>query len=201
MRDLFDIEGLDRDNLEHIIRERSFREGDFTLASGQKSNVYFNLKPTMLDPEGSMAIQRVVGNYLKVLFRERDEDVVHVSGMAVGAVPLVALLAACDPIMAKATFVRKAAKGHGTQELIEGLAPGETIAGTKVIVVEDVCTTGKSIMEAVEVLRSAGAIVEEALTIVERGGRDVLKQNGIELHAIYSAEEFLTQGSGEVGSV
>src|SRR5215207_5357450 len=130
----------DRDILFDIIRRRSFRQGgSFKLASGRTSTIYFNLKPTMLDPEGA----RLIGAALAEKTVALGGDLV--GGLEMGAVPLVSAAAAMSAVAGKpvaAIFVRKAAKEHGTQSLIEGLAEGETLRGKTVVVVEDVTTTG-----------------------------------------------------------
>ena len=117
----------DRDRLRDIIRQRSFREkGAFKLASGRMSTVYFNLKPTMLDPEGA----RLIGAALAERAAELGGELV--GGLEMGAVPLVSAAAAMSAVAGRpvgAVFVRKAAKEHGTQSLIEGLAEGESSRG------------------------------------------------------------------------
>jgi orotate phosphoribosyltransferase len=191
----------DRDTLFDLIQERSFRKGEFTLASGQKSDHYFNLKPTLLDVLGA----RLCGDCMADLVSDivyarygadettsyRDALPIYVSGLAVGAVPLIATMAASGEAEIRGTFVRKQAKDHGTKEEIEGLAPDDTLAGRNVIIVEDVCTTGKSALEAVEAVRRAGGIVTDAVTIIERGGREALQDQGIALHSLFTAADFL----------
>jgi len=173
-----------------IVRERSFRQGgEFTLASGRKSSVYFNLKPTMLDPQGA----RLIG--LAAAEEAARLGVDAVGGLAMGAVPLVAATAAMSAVADKpvrAIFIRKEAKGHGTQSQIEGLAEGETLSGRKVLVVEDVTTTGGSALVAIEALRAAGAIVTDVLTIVDRqeGAETAFSEAGIALHALFSKSDF-----------
>ena len=156
----------ERQKLLEIIRRRSFREkGAFKLASGRMSTIYFNLKPTMLDPEGA----RLIGAALAEKAAELGGELV--GGLEMGAVPLVAATAAMSAVAGQpvgAIFVRKAAKEHGTQSLIEGLAEGESLAGRRVVVVEDVTTTGGSALKAVAALRAAGATVEHVVTVVDR---------------------------------
>src|SRR3954465_2616353 len=110
----------DRDKLKDIIRKRSFREkGAFKLASGRLSTIYFNLKPTMLDPEGARLIGAALAERAAAL------EAGLVGGLEMGAVPLVTATAAMSAVAGRpigAIFVRKAAKEHGMQSLIEGLA-------------------------------------------------------------------------------
>ncbi|WP_128290381.1 orotate phosphoribosyltransferase [Afifella aestuarii] len=173
-----------------IIKERSFRQGgEFTLVSGRKSTIYFNLKPTMLDPEGA----RLIG--AAVAAKAHELKLVYVGGLAMGAVPLVSATAAMSAVAGtpvKAIFVRKEAKGHGTQSQIEGLAEGESLTGQSLLVVEDVTTTGGSAMQAISILREAGAEVQHVLTLVDRqeGAEEAFRQAGITLHALFRKSDF-----------
>lgn len=180
----------DREALLDIIRTRSFRQGGaFRLASGRTSTIYFNLKPAMLDPEGA----RLIGAALAERAGELKAD--YVGGLEMGAVPLVTATAAMSAVAGRpvrAVFVRKAAKEHGTKSLIEGLAEGEGLAGRTVLVLEDVTTTGGSALQAVEVLRAAGASVEHLVTVVDReeGAGEALAAAGLTLHALFRKSEF-----------
>ena len=173
-----------------IIRRRSFRQGGaFRLASGRISTVYFNLKPTMLDPHGARLIGAAVATRAAAL------GVDCVGGLEMGAVPLVAATAAMSSVAGApiaAVFVRKAAKEHGTRSLIEGLADGETLAGRRIAVVEDVTTTGGSALKAIDALREAGATVEHVITIVDReeGAAESFAAAGVALHALFRKSEF-----------
>lgn len=149
-----------------LIKQRSFQDGgEMKLASGRTSSFYFNMKPTMLHPEGahliaSLILQRIAG--LEARF---------IGGLEMGAVPIAAAVAAVShaadaPI--RAFFVRKQAKEHGTRSLIEGLAPSETLAGQKIVIVEDVTTTGGSAIKAADAVRAEGGDVVAVVTIVDR---------------------------------
>jgi len=185
----------DRARLHEIIKARSFREkGAFKLASGRISTVYFNLKPTMLDPEGA----RLIGAALAAKAAELRAD--YVGGLEMGAVPLVAAAAAMSAVAqrpVRAVFVRKAAKEHGTQSLIEGLAEGESLAGKAVVVVEDVTTTGGSALKAIAVLREAGASVQEVVTVIDReeGAEAAFSSQGIALHPLFRKSEFAIESA------
>lgn len=185
----------DRDKLKDIIRRRSFREkGAFKLASGRMSTVYFNLKPTMLDPEGARLIGAALAERAAALGGEM------VGGLEMGAVPLVSAAAAMSAVAGRpvgAVFVRKAAKEHGTQSLIEGLAEGETLSGRRVVVVEDVTTTGGSSLKAVNALRAAGANVEHVVTVVDReeGATEAFSAADLSLHALFRKSEFASEGA------
>jgi orotate phosphoribosyltransferase len=183
----------DRQALFEIIRTRAFRQGGaFRLASGRMSTIYFNLKPVMLDAEGA----RLIGRALAREAARLDADLV--GGLEMGAVPLVAAAAAMSGEAGRpvsAVFVRKAAKAHGTQSLIEGLTEGESLAGRRVLVVEDVTTTGGSALQAVEALRGAGAQVRDVATLVDReeGAEAALAGHGLALHALYRKSEFAAE--------
>jgi orotate phosphoribosyltransferase len=179
-----------RARLHDIIRRRSFGRGEVTLASGRKSDFYFNLKPTMLDPEGAALLAELTYEALK------DDQLDYIGGLEMGAVPLAGAIAQLSwlkghPIAA--FFVRKKPKEHGARLAIEGLAKGESLEGKRIVVVEDVTTTGGSAMKAVEALREAGADVALVLTMVDReeGASDTFAEAGLPFRSIYKASEFL----------
>jgi orotate phosphoribosyltransferase len=180
----------DRTTLLTIIGRRSFRQGgEFRLASGRTSTIYFNLKPAMLDPQGA----RLIGQAIAAKAAELGAD--YVGGLELGAVPIVAATAAMSAVAGRpvgAVFVRKEAKGHGTRSLVEGLAEGEDLVGKRVVVVEDVTTTGGSALKAITALRSAGAEVRDAITIVDReeGAAQAFAAEAVSLHALYRKSEF-----------
>ena len=154
-----------RARLHEIIRKRSFGRGEITLASGRKSDFYFNLKPTMLDPEGATLLAELTYEALK------DDNLDFIGGLEMGAVPLAGAIAQLSWIKGHpiaAFFVRKKPKEHGARLAIEGLAKGESLKGKRVVVVEDVTTTGGSAMKAVEAVREDGAEVALVLTMVDR---------------------------------
>lgn len=180
----------ERARLFEIIRRRSFRQGGrFTLASGRTSTIYFNLKPAMLDPDGA----RLIGAAVAERADKLEADLV--GGLELGAVPVVAAAAAMSAVAGRplaALIVRKEAKGHGTNSLIEGLAEGETLAGRRVVVVEDVTTTGGSALKAIAALRAAGAEVRDVVTIVDReeGAAAAFATEGVSLHPLFRKSEF-----------
>jgi orotate phosphoribosyltransferase len=177
-------------SLFHIIKERSFRQGSFTLASGVESNLYFNLKPTMMDPLGAYLAAKAF------LDEIHHENVDYVGGLEMGAVPIIGALAAIsatDGRPIRTFFVRKAPKTHGTKETVEGLAPSETLEGKRVLILDDVATSGGSIMKAIDAARAAGATVDVALVLVDReeGAKERLSSEGIRLLSTFKAHEFL----------
>ena len=179
-----------RARLLDIIRRRSFGRGEVTLASGRKSDFYFNLKPTMLDPEGATLLAELTYEALK------DDQVDFIGGLEMGAVPLAGAIAQISWIKGHpipAFFVRKKPKEHGARLAIEGLATGENLQGKRVVIVEDVTTTGGSAMKAVEAVREAGADVVLVLTMVDReeGADDTFSEAGLPFRSLYKASEFL----------
>ncbi len=179
-----------RARLAEIIRKRSFGRGEITLASGRKSDFYFNLKPTMLDPEGAALLAELTYEALK------DDQLDYVGGLEMGAVPLAGAIAQLSwlkghPIAA--FFVRKKPKEHGARLAVEGLAKGESLQGKRIVIVEDVTTTGGSALKAVEAVRDAGGEIVLVFTMVDRdeGATETFAEAGIPFRSLYKAGEFL----------
>jgi len=179
-----------RDRLREIIRARSFGFGDIKLASGRTSNFYFNMKPTMLHAEGAALLAELTLDALA------DEQIDYVGGLEMGAVPIAGAIAQLSYQRGKpipAFFVRKKPKEHGAKLSIEGLARGESLKGKKVVVVEDVTTTGGSALKAVDTVKEAGGEVVLVFTLVDRleGATEEFAKAGLRLRALFTAEEFL----------
>jgi orotate phosphoribosyltransferase len=179
-----------RRRLIEIVKRRSFSTGsDTKLASGRSSSFYFDMKPTMLDPEGAHLIAALILDALA------EAEVDMVGGLEMGAVPLAAAVAAASHARDRplpAFFVRKQAKEHGARKLVEGLAPGETLQAKRVAVLEDVTTTGGSATKAIEALRAEGAVIDRVVTVVDRleGAADNFKAAGVAFVAILTAADF-----------
>jgi orotate phosphoribosyltransferase len=179
----------DESELLELIRARSFRLGKFTLSSGAESDLYFNLKPTMMDPRGARLSARAF------LARILPERVDYVGGLEMGAVPIIAGVATISDVEGspvRTFFVRKEAKKHGTRDVIEGLGPQESLSGKRVLIADDVATTGGSILKAIEEARGAGATVDVALVLVDReeGAEAFLQNHGVRLLSVFKAREF-----------
>jgi orotate phosphoribosyltransferase len=179
-----------RNRLIEIVSRRSFSTGGETrLVSGRSTNFYFNMKPTMLDPEGGHLIAVLILDALQ------GSDVDLIGGLEMGAVPLAVAVAVSSQIKGwplRAFFVRKQAKEHGAKKLVEGLAPGETLQGKRIVVLEDVTTTGGSAMKAIEALRAEGASIDRVITVVDRleGAAETFKAAGVPFQALLTVADF-----------
>jgi orotate phosphoribosyltransferase len=181
-----------RARLADIIFTRSFGRGEITLASGRKSDFYFNLKPTMLNPEGAALLAELTFDALK------DNRLDYIGGLEMGAVPLAGAIAQLSwqhgqPIAA--FFVRKKPKEHGARLSVEGLTGSESLSGKRVVIVEDVTTTGGSALKAVEAVRDAGGEIALVFTMVDReeGAAETFAQAGVPFRSLYKAAEFLSR--------
>ena len=144
----------------------------------------------MLHPAGSAWLAELTLDAVEGL--EAD----CIGGLEMGAVPLAATAAAFSHVRGTpltAFFVRKKPKEYGAQKLVEGLPKGETLRGKKVVIVEDVATTGGSAIQAVKAVRDEGAEIVLVLTMVDRqeGAADIFAAEGIPFRALFTAEEFL----------
>ncbi|MBP0031351.1 orotate phosphoribosyltransferase [Roseofilum sp. Guam] len=173
-----------RQELIDLFCQLAYQEGDFLLSSGQKSSYYINSKPVTLHPQGAVAVGELLLNLL-------PEDVQAVGGLTLGADPIVtavSVVSAYEERPISALIVRKEAKGHGTQAYIEGPTLPQ---GAKVVVLEDVVTTGQSAMKAVERLRAVGYEVNQIVALVDRlqGGAEYYQSMGLKFEALFSIEE------------
>jgi orotate phosphoribosyltransferase len=175
----------------NLIKEKSFSEGSFKLASGKVSNYYLDMKPTMFDPEGATVLSELILDRLQAM------NIDYVGGLAVGALPLIStipMLSARHGKPIPGFFVRKEVKDHGTMKLVEGLAEGDTLRGKRVVILDDVTTTGGSAMIAVQAATDAGAKVILVLSVVDReeGATEFYNEKGIPFEALFRASELLS---------
>ncbi len=182
----------DRQRLADIIFARSFGRAKVLLASGRESDFYFDMKPSMLDPEGACLIARLLLETIS------DQKADYVGGLEMGAVPITG--GVCQLSFERGTpvrgfFVRKQAKGHGARKLVEGLTRTESLAGKRVIIVEDVTTTGESAWKAIEAVRETGAEVIMTVTLVDReeGAAEFFAGKGMAFRALFKASNFLSR--------
>ena len=177
---------MERSEILDLLRRDAYRQGDYTLSSGRKTDHYVNCKPVTLNGEGLTTLSFMMEECI-------DSDSVAVAGLTLGADPLVSgvAMAAClNERKLDALIVRKEAKGHVTQEWIEGPLPEKV---SKITVLEDVITTGGSAIKAVEKLRDAGYVVDRVVAIVDRqveGEADInMCASKLELYSLFSLNE------------
>ena len=174
-----------RNRLMELIRERALKFGDFTLASGKKSPYYLDGKQVTLSAEGLLQISWGLLELLQGI------QFSGFGGMSIGADPIVGgvlVAAAAQNRPLQGFMVRKEAKGHGTQRFIEGpISPGD-----KVVIVDDVVTTGGSALQAVERVQEFGCEVVHVVGIVDRlqGGEAAFKARGLTFSALLTIRDF-----------
>ena len=164
--------------LDQLLLERSVRRGDFVLASGRRSSFYVDARLTTMSAQGLVLIGRVGLQAIRTKGWTPDA----VGGLTMGADPVAYAIAAASaqsPPQVQAFSVRKEAKAHGTGRHIEG----NFAAGNRVVIVEDVLTTGGSAQQALTRVRADGGEVLGVLTVVDReeGGLNALEAQGIEV--------------------
>ena len=179
-----------KDRLLELVLEKSFQyaeEPRFKLVSGGVSNFYFNCKPAMLDPEGKELIGRLV--FAKI----KDLQISGIGGLELGSVPIsgaVSLISQLEGKPLKEFIVRKEEKDHGIPAKMEGeFAPGE-----KVVVVDDVITTGGSTIKAIEAVEKLGLIVIKVVVLVDReemNGKQNIQKLCPEVEALITRSEVM----------
>lgn len=168
------------------MNSRAFERRQVVLSSGKTSNYYFDGRKVSLSPGGAYHIAQIICDMI------RDDRVDAVGGLTLGADPIVGAVGvvAYQRNMDISLFiVRKEAKKHGTMRLIEG-PPLQ--AGQRVVIVDDVITTGGSIIKAVEAVREVGCQVVKAIALVDRqeGGTEALAKLGVKVEAVFTAADF-----------
>lgn len=177
----------DRDALIDLLRSEALQRGEFTLASGKKASYYLDCRNLTLHPKGANLIAE---GMLDVMQSSGDlPDAV--GGMAIGADPITAsivTIAGQRDLPLKGFMVRKEPKGHGTGKQVEGpVEPGQ-----RVVIVEDVITSGGSALKAVDAAREFGLQVERVIAIIDRlaGGEEAFRQKGLELTTLTTIRDF-----------
>jgi orotate phosphoribosyltransferase len=174
----------EKERLLQILKELSYEEGDFVLASGKKSTFYIDAKETTLNPEGMY----LVGNIMYTLVRETP-GIDAVGGVSIGGDPLV-----CSVVLSAFNrqdnlvgfLIRKEPKGHGTNRWVEG---GKNLRkGMNVMILEDVVTTGGSSLKAIEATEKEGYHVIGIVAILDRlnGGKEAIESNGYIFKSIFN---------------
>ena len=160
--------------------EEVIKFGKFTLASGKESDYYVNMKMAITNPEILKQVAKIVSNEIV------EDKIDKIAGPALGAVPIATAISLESSI--PMLMIRKAKKGYGTAKLIEG----ELVEGDSVVVVEDVTTTGGSLIKAINAIKDNGGIVKKAIVVVDRDEGAVLnlKKEGIDLEPLISINDF-----------
>ena len=169
-----------KEYLIEILKENKvFEQGEFTLASGKKSSYYVNMKRAITEPE-------ILSTIAKLISEKIDDDIDKIAGPALGAVPIATAvsLESKKPLL----MIRKEKKGYGTSKLIEG----DLLEGDNVILVEDVTTTGGSLLKAINAITDNGGLVKKAFVVVDReeGAMETFANEGIILEPLISVSEF-----------
>ena len=178
--------GADSEALRRLLLQRSVRHGDFVLASGQRSSYYVDCRLTTMSAEG----MGLIGRLGWAAIRDAGWRPRAIGGLTMGADPVAYAVAAASwgsALVMDAFSVRKDAKTHGTGRLIEGnFSPGD-----RVVVAEDVITSGGSARRAIDAVREGGGEVAGVLAVVDRGqgGRETLEALGLTVVALTSSRE------------
>jgi len=177
-----------RDRLLELLRRDAFQEREVVLSSGRTSNFYIDCKQVSLDAEGAC----LIGELFHQVIEEVAPDAVAVGGLTLGADPLATAtsLVSFQRGRPRAAFiVRKEPKGHGTNQWLEAT---KLPAGARVVVLEDVVTTGASTLKAIERVRLAGLEVAHAIGLVDRleGGREAVTRE-TPLTTLFTRRDFL----------
>ncbi len=174
-----------KDKLLGLLKKEALQKGNFVLSSGKTSNYYLDARIITLTPEGAFLVASII------LYSLKGEDINAIGGPTLGADPILGAVAALSHINhtpIKTFIVRKNAKEHGTQRQIEGPALNR---GEKAVLVDDVATTGKALIEAKEALDKLGVKVDRAIVIVDReeGAAENLSKAGLKLEPIFRIKD------------
>ena len=178
----------ERERLLELVRTRALRVGKITLSSGKVSDYYVDAREVVLDPEGAYLTGKLMLDMI-------NPEAVAVAGMTLGADPIVTSISVVGHIEGRdltALIIRKEPKKHGTQKFVEGPVLPE---GSKVTVVDDVVTTGSSLVKSIERLRNEGYEPIQVVAILDReeGGSEKLKEAGYELESIFTRADLLVK--------
>lgn len=194
-----------KEELRELLRRKSLKYGKFILSSGKESDYYLDCKLTTLDPEGAL----LTGYAILELLEEKHIDADAIGGPAIGAIPILTAVALVSPKVGKplpAFFVRMERKQHGRGRQIEGI---ELQPGARVVIVDEVCTTGESTLKALAVVEEQKLQVVAVISLVDReqGGSDILRGK-YHYMTVFTAKELLdrrplsvtSSGTGKVVS-
>ena len=169
-----------------LVESKALKRGTFRLASGREATFYLDAKQVVLDAHGSMLVGRAILERLRSL----GPLPAAVGGMSIGADPItsaVITMAGVEGLPLKGFMVRKEPKDHGTKKYVEGpVEPGQ-----RVVIVEDVTTTGGSSLLAIDRVHEFGLIVERVVTVIDRlaGAKDAFAARGIPLESLVTIRD------------
>lgn len=168
--------------LELALDSGAIKYGDFTLSSGKKSGYYFDGRLLSLAPEGAHLISTALLPMIQAVGAEA------IGGTTLGADPIVAAVALASHLngeSVRAFIVRKESKGHGTRQNIEG----PLSAGSRVAIVDDVCTTGGSLFHAIDAAEAIGCMVVKVVAVLDRqeGGSEEMRRRGYDFASLLEA--------------
>jgi orotate phosphoribosyltransferase len=166
----------DREELLELIKKLAVVHGEVTLSSGQRADYYIDLRRITLHRQAAPLVGRVLRELTA------DWDYQAAGGLTLGADPIGTAILHASNGEIDAFVVRKAEKQHGMQQRVEG----PSVSGRRVLAVEDVSTTGSSVLTAVQALREAGADVVGAALILDRGAGATVRATGLQCRAAYS---------------
>ena len=184
----------DRAELREILLSKSVKTGDFTLASGKKSDLYVDCRVTTLDARGAVLVGRLLRERVMEKAAERGVQPASIGGLTMGADPLALAVAIASSLAGdeppyQAFTVRKEPKGHGRGRRIEG----NFSADHPVVAVDDVITTGGSTLKAIEAIEEEGGKVAFVAVLVDRseGGREAIEERGYPVVSVFTRAELL----------
>ena len=181
---------MERSRLLEILKEKSYEKREVTLASGRKSDFYIDCKQTTLDAEGAY----LTGKLMYEIIDGLNDNIEGAGGLTLGADPIATAVSIASFLAGKplpAFIIRKEPKGHGTGQWLEGTK--NLKKGAKVVIVEDVVTTGGSSLKAVKRAEESGLVVELILSLVDRceGGRENIEKEGYQLKSLFERAEIV----------
>ena len=187
-----------REQLLKILKDKSVHRGAFTLASGAHSDLYFDAKQTTADPQGLILVGQVGWRLVKQTAASLNVQIDSIGGLTIGAdliASSIGIASLEDPSAKLQTFiVRKEAKTHGRQKLIEGnFAPGHSV-----VIVDDVITTGGSTLQAIDAIEAAHGKVAFVIVLVDReeGGRANIEKRGHRVVPIFTRADLIGENAG-----
>lgn len=177
----------DKERLLSILKKEAFFKEKITLSSGKQSDYYIDARRVTLSAEGAYLCAKIILDIVK------DDSYEAIGGPTLGADPLVGAIAVVSHQANRPTktfIIRKAPKAHGKQQQIEGPLLSD---GAKVVLIDDVATTGKAFLESLEVLKRNNIKAVKAVCIVDRkeGAKEAVAKEGCELAAIFTIDQFL----------